>query len=75
MVKQYGRVVRDEARRLAEMVEQVLDFAGSYAGRRAYRFEEVDVEEVAHECLAALRPALAEAGATEMPASKRACPR
>ncbi len=64
MVKQYGRVVRDEARRLAEMVEQVLDFAGSYAGRRAYRFEEVDVEELGHECLAALRPALAEAGGT-----------
>ena len=64
MVKQYGRVVRDEARRLAEMVEQVLDFAGSYAGRRAYRFEDLDVEELAHECLVALRPALAEAGAT-----------
>jgi signal transduction histidine kinase len=64
MVKQYGRVVRDEARRLAEMVEQVLDFAGSYAGRRAYRFEDVDVAELAQECLVALRPALAEAAAT-----------
>jgi signal transduction histidine kinase len=64
MVKQYGRVVRDEARRLAEMVEQVLDFAGSYAGRRAYRFEDVDVEDVARECLSAIRPALDEAGAT-----------
>jgi signal transduction histidine kinase len=64
MVQQYGRVVRDEARRLAEMIEQVLDFAGSYTGRRAYRFEDVDVEEVAHECLRALRPALDEARAT-----------
>jgi signal transduction histidine kinase len=64
MVKQYGRVVRDEARRLAEMVEQVLDFAGSYAGRRAYRIEVVDVAQVARESLAALGPALAEAGAT-----------
>jgi signal transduction histidine kinase len=64
MVKQYGRVVRDEARRLAEMVEQVLDFAGSYAGRRAYRFEDVDVRGLAQECLAALQPALDEASAT-----------
>jgi signal transduction histidine kinase len=61
MVKQYGRVVRDEARRLAEMVEQVLDFAGSYAGRRAYRFESVDLEDVARECLGAVRPELEEA--------------
>jgi signal transduction histidine kinase len=64
MVKQYGRVVRDESRRLAEMVEQVLDFAGSYAGRRAYRFEKVDVEDLARDCLSAIRPALDEAGAT-----------
>ena len=64
MVRQYGRVVRDEGRRLAEMVEQVLDFAGSYAGRRAYRFEAVDVREVARECLDAVRPALDESGGT-----------
>ena len=64
MVRQYGRVVRDEARRLAEMVEQVLDFAGSYAGRRAYEFEAVDVGDVARECLDALRPALDESGGT-----------
>jgi signal transduction histidine kinase len=63
MVRRYGRVVRDEARRLAEMVEQVLDFAGSYAGRRAYRFEEVDILELARECLSAMEPALDEAGA------------
>jgi signal transduction histidine kinase len=63
-VEQYGRVVRDEARRLAEMVEQVLDFAGSYAGRRAYRFEGVDLQDLARECLGAIRPALGEAGAT-----------
>jgi signal transduction histidine kinase len=63
MVEQYGRVVRDEARRLAEMVEQVLDFAGSYAGRRAYRMDEVDVEDLARDCLLAMEPALVEAGA------------
>jgi signal transduction histidine kinase len=63
MVRQYGRVVRDEARRLAEMVEQVLDFAGSYAGRRAYRFEDLHFEDLARECLSAVQPALDEARA------------
>src|SRR6266571_3796229 len=51
LVQQYGRVVRDEGRHLAEMVEQVLDFAGSYSGRRAYRFEELGVSELVGECL------------------------
>ena len=62
MVRQYGRVVRDEARRLAEMVEQVLDFAGSYTGRRAYEFDAVDMGDLARECLDTVRPALAECG-------------
>ncbi|HEY6552726.1 MAG TPA: HAMP domain-containing sensor histidine kinase, partial [Vicinamibacteria bacterium] len=74
-VKRYGRVVRDEARRLAEMVEQVLDFAGSYAGRRAYRFEEVDLESLARECLGALRPALEEAGACVLASIEPGLPR
>ncbi len=54
MVQQYGRVVRDEGRRLVEMVEQVLDFAGSYSGRRAYRFEELGISELVSECLEAV---------------------
>src|SRR5262249_14959047 len=40
-VRRYGTVVRDEGRRLAEMVEQVLEFAGAYSGRRAYGRERV----------------------------------
>ena len=53
-VREYGRVVRDEGRRLAEMVEQVLDFAGTYSGRRNYRFEDVDVGTLVEESLGAL---------------------
>ena len=30
----YGALVRDEGRRLARLIEQILDFAGSYTGRR-----------------------------------------
>ncbi len=54
LVQQYGQVVRDEGRRLVEMVEQVLDFAGSYSGRRAYRFEELAISELVSECLEAV---------------------
>ena len=54
LVRQYGQVVRDEGRRLVEMVEQVLDFAGSYSGRRAYRFEELVVSELVGECVDAI---------------------
>jgi signal transduction histidine kinase len=61
-VRQYGRVVRDEGRRLAEMVEQVLDFAGTYSGRRSYRFEDLDVPSLVEESLGALGQAAREAG-------------
>jgi signal transduction histidine kinase len=63
-VRQYGRVVRDEGRRLAEMVERVLDLAGTYSGRRRWRFEEVSVPDLLAECGAALVPTLREAGLT-----------
>jgi signal transduction histidine kinase len=50
-VRRYGGVLRDEGRRLAEMVEQVLEFAGTYSGRRAYRSEPIEVERVIDEAL------------------------
>jgi signal transduction histidine kinase len=61
-VRQYGRVVRDEGRRLAEMVERVLDLAGTYSGRRGWRAEDVSVPELLAECEVSLAPALCEAG-------------
>jgi signal transduction histidine kinase len=60
-VRQYGRVVRDEGRRLAEMVERVLDLAGTYSGRRRWRLEDVSVSELLVECEASAVPALREA--------------
>jgi signal transduction histidine kinase len=60
--REYGRVVRDEGRRLAEMVERVLDLAGTYSGHRKWRFEDVDVEAVLTECVASLEPLARERG-------------
>jgi signal transduction histidine kinase len=52
-VRQYGRVIRDEGRRLGEMVEQVLDLAGTYSGRRALHAEDVVVGEILDEAVRA----------------------
>jgi signal transduction histidine kinase len=63
-VARYGTLVRDEGRRLHRALEQVLDFAGTYTGRRRYRKEPVDVETVVDEALHAASHALNEAGAS-----------
>ena len=55
-------MVRDEGRRLAEMVERVLDLAGTYSGHRKWRFEDVDIEAVLKECVASLEPLARERG-------------
>jgi signal transduction histidine kinase len=63
-VRRYGTVVRDEGRRLAEMVEQVLEFAGAYSGRRAYGSDRVDVAAIVTGALEACDTAIREAGTT-----------
>jgi signal transduction histidine kinase len=60
-VRRYGTLVRDEGRRLAALVEQVLDFAGTYSGRHAYRKDPLAVNALVDAALEASRPALAEA--------------
>ncbi len=49
----YGRLVRDEGRRLRGMIEQVLDFAGIRSGRRIYNLRPTNPGEVINEALAA----------------------
>ena len=43
-VREYGRVIRDEGRRLTGMVEHSLDFARSRSGKREYHVEDVPLE-------------------------------
>jgi len=61
-VRRYGGVVRDEGRRLGEMVERVLEFAGADARRNGYRFEPLAVADVVREALAARAALVREAG-------------
>ncbi|HEX8636027.1 MAG TPA: HAMP domain-containing sensor histidine kinase [Pyrinomonadaceae bacterium] len=54
-VRRYGAVIHSEGRRLAEMVEQVLEFAGAQSGRREFELAPVAVGQVIDAALAACR--------------------
>lgn len=67
-VRRYGATVRDEGRRLAEMVERVLEFAGTYSGRAVYRFQALPVERLLEEARAAASVRATELGVAIEPA-------
>jgi signal transduction histidine kinase len=54
-VRQYGKMIQTEGRRLSEMIEQVLDLAGTEAVRRPYHLQPVPVAEPMQRALATLR--------------------
>src|SRR5262249_28079081 len=45
-VQQCGMVIRDDVRRLAGMVEQVLELAGAYRGKNLYQLQPVNLTEL-----------------------------
>jgi signal transduction histidine kinase len=61
-VKEYGKLIRDEGRRLTGMVEQTLQFASTQAGRQPYKVESAGAEEFLRRAIDDLRPAVEEAG-------------
>jgi signal transduction histidine kinase len=61
-VRRYGDLVRNEGRRLTEMVEQILEFAGIHAGQRTFALRPVPVRQVVEEVVEASRPLAEEAG-------------
>jgi signal transduction histidine kinase len=61
-IKRYGGLIRDEGRRLAGMVEQVLEFAGAHSQRRAYQLRPVEPDRVIDDALATCRMQLVEGG-------------
>jgi signal transduction histidine kinase len=63
-VRQYGAAIQGEARRLAETVERVLQFAGIQAGRGVGHRVPVALVPLIEETLSSSRPAVREAGAT-----------
>jgi signal transduction histidine kinase len=61
-VAEYGRVIRDEGRRLAQMVEQVLEYAGAQSGRPAYELKPAEPASVIESALTDLENEAAKAG-------------
>ncbi|MBK9712627.1 MAG: HAMP domain-containing histidine kinase [Kouleothrix sp.] len=60
--RQYGAVIHTEGRRLAEMVDQALEFAGAESGRKAYAPRPIAVRELLDQALTMCQPQLHERG-------------
>jgi signal transduction histidine kinase len=56
----YGQVIYREGRRLTEMVEQVLEFAGAQSGRRRYELRSTEVADFVAGALAACQAQIQE---------------
>jgi len=54
-VRKYGDLVRNEGRRLTEMVEQILDFAGIESGQLGFALRPVAIAPTLHEVVASSR--------------------
>jgi signal transduction histidine kinase len=61
-IKRYGGLIRSEGRRLAGMVEQVLEFAGAQSERMKYDLRPADLSRVIEDAIAASRLKLDEGG-------------
>jgi signal transduction histidine kinase len=61
-VRRYGDLVRSEGRRLTEMVEQILEFAGIHSGQRTFVLRPVDARQVVEAIVLASQPLADEAG-------------
>jgi len=63
-VKRYGSLIESEGRRLSEMIEQALEFAGIQSGRKAYALQPADAARIIESALAACAPLINEGGFT-----------
>jgi two-component system sensor histidine kinase SenX3 len=61
-VKQYGELMHQQARRLNEMVEQTLQYAGIHSGLRRPANNQVDLRQLIEEAVEAQRPELEHSG-------------
>jgi signal transduction histidine kinase len=57
-VEEYASIVQQEARRLSEMVEEVLLYSETQSGRKKYNLEAVDINEVIDRAITNLSPAI-----------------
>ena len=61
-VAKYGDLIKSEGKKLSQMVEQILEFAGARSGRKKYNFARTDIAKVARKAIAECAPLLDEKG-------------
>jgi signal transduction histidine kinase len=61
-IRKYGDLVRNEGRRLTDMVEQILEFAGIDSGQRAFTLTPVPLSPILHDIVESRRSLLHAAG-------------
>lgn len=61
-VARYGKLIEGEGRRLSEMVEQILEFAGAQSKQRSYDMRPVDMATVVDSVIESCKPLLEEKG-------------
>ena len=61
-VQRYGQLIRDQGRRLAEMVEQTLQFAALESGERRFQLGPVDPSDIVQSAVDQALPMIEEAG-------------
>jgi signal transduction histidine kinase len=57
-VEEYAKIVQEEARRLSDMVEEVLLYSETQSGRKKYALEPVDINEVLDRAITNLSPTI-----------------
>jgi signal transduction histidine kinase len=61
-IRRYGSVIRNEGRRLSQMVEQILGFAGIQSGRTRYEMQPVDMGQIIARAMNACEPEILASG-------------
>ncbi len=59
-IAQYGDLIKREGKKLSQMVEQILEYAGARSGRQRYDLRETDVKTIVENALAECQPLLNE---------------
>ncbi len=63
-IRRYGELMRNEGRRLTEMVEQILEFAGIQSGQRGFALRPVGIPDLLHDIVSASAGIIETAGLT-----------
>ncbi len=59
-IASYGNLIKREGKKLSQMVEQILEFAGARSGTRNYDFQKVEIKKVIEEAISECQSLIAE---------------